>query len=100
MRLDTMRVPVSSHRPRRDVTLMPEAGIPADGGRLADPEALRRLPARGTGLDRRNDAACVDQATGLRAWWGSLSKHRWLESETVESRYPPAAPSQCGGKRL
>ena len=66
MRLDAVGVPVASHRLRRDVTLLPEAGVPADRCRLADPEALRRLAARGTDIDRRNDALAQIRRQGGR----------------------------------
>ena len=62
----TVGVPVASHRLGRDVTLLPKAGVPGDRCRLVDPEALRRLAARGTDLDRRNDALAQIRRQGGR----------------------------------
>ena len=49
--LDTMRVPVSAHRPGGDLAVRPEAGMPADRARLAHAKPCRRLSAGGPRLN-------------------------------------------------
>jgi hypothetical protein len=54
MSLDPFRVPISAHRLGRNLTLLPEAGVPANGARCSDTETLRSLSTRCSRLDGGN----------------------------------------------
>jgi hypothetical protein len=97
MRLDAVRAPLSAHRPGGDLTLLPKAGLPADGGRRTDAEALGRLAAGRARLDGRDGAlAQVDQQGPGHD--GAPAKETRIGSEPAQLRQP--RPTQTGRKQL